>query len=80
MDEIFLPVNSIVCAAANQDRNLTGASQRSRSAVLTKRIAASGYENDFRGNNSISPESLPATKPLTKEPEDSGYEIGARVV
>ena len=30
---------------------------------------------DFRGNNSISPESLPATKPLTKEPEDSGYEI-----
>ena len=28
--------------------------------------------------NSISPESLLATKPLTKEPEDSGYEI-ARV-
>ena len=23
----------------------------------------------------ISPESLPASKPLTKEPEDSGYEI-----
>ena len=45
MDEIFLPVNSIVCAAANQDRNLTGVGQRSRSAVLTKRIAASGYEN-----------------------------------
>ena len=45
MDEIFLPVNSIVCAAANQDRNLTEAGQRSRSAVLTKRIAASGYEN-----------------------------------
>ena len=45
MDEMFLPVNSIVCAAANQDRNLTGAGQRSRSAVLTKRIAASGNEN-----------------------------------
>ena len=30
---------------------------------------------DFRGKNSISPESLLATKPLTKEPEDSGYEI-----
>ena len=42
---MFLPVNSIVCAAANQDRNLTGAGQRSRSAVLTKRIAASGNEN-----------------------------------
>ena len=35
---------------------------------------------DFRGNNSISPESLLATKPLTKEPEDSGYEIGAYIV
>ena len=30
---------------------------------------------DFWGKNSISPESLLATKPLTKEPEDSGYEI-----
>ena len=28
--------------------------------------------------NSISPESLLATKPLTKEPEDSGYEIEPR--
>ena len=46
MDEMFLPVNSIVCAAANQDLNLTGAGQRSRSAVLTKRIAASGNENE----------------------------------
>ena len=45
MDEIFLPVNSIVCVAANQDRNLTGAGQRSRSAALAKRIAASGNEN-----------------------------------
>ena len=49
MDEIFLPVNSIVCAAANQDRNLAGAGQRSRSAVLTKRIAASGNENAHIG-------------------------------
>ena len=45
MDESFLPVNSIVCAAANQERNLVGAGQKSRSAVLTKRIAASGNEN-----------------------------------
>ena len=29
---------------------------------------------DFWGKNSISPESLLATKPLTKETEDSGYE------
>ena len=48
MDETFLPVNSIVCAAANQDRNLTGAGQRSRSAALAKRIAASGNENVLR--------------------------------
>ena len=33
---------------------------------------------DFWGKNSISPESLLATKPLTKEPEDSGYEIAIR--
>ena len=33
---------------------------------------------DFWGKNSISPESLLATKPLTKEPEDSGYEIATR--
>ena len=33
---------------------------------------------DFWGKNSISPESLVATKPLTKEPEDSGYEIATR--
>ena len=33
---------------------------------------------DFWGKNSISPESLLATKPLTKEPEDSGYEIDHR--
>ena len=34
------------------------------------------WERDW-GKNSISPESLLATKPLTKEPEDSGYEIVA---
>ena len=31
--------------------------------------------NQKNWKNSISPESLLATKPLTKEPEDSGYEI-----
>ena len=34
---------------------------------------------DFWGKNFISPESLLATKPLTKEPEDSGNEIGYEI-
>ena len=52
--------------------------QKATGSILSriKACAVKPESHDSWDKNSIIPESLPATKPLTKEPEDSGYEIG----